>query len=115
MHHITQIKTALGISGVKTDCFPWCNLGETDSTQIDLVIERADRITNICEMKYTDHPFSISKDYDISLLKKRDIFQKKTGTKQALKLVLISAMGLSGVAHTEHISNVITLDDLFEH
>lgn len=114
MQHIDQIKSALGISGVKTDCFPWINSAQKESTQIDLVIERADKITNICEMKCTDHPFTMSKEYDAALLKKRDIYQQKTGTKQALKIVLVSAMGLSGVAHTEHISSVITLDDLFE-
>ncbi len=114
MQHIDQIKKALGISGVKTNCFPWINPGQEESAQIDLVIERADKVTNICEMKCTDHPFNMSKEYDTSLLRKRDIYQKKTGTKQALKIVLVSAMGLSGVAHTEHISNVITLDDLFE-
>ena len=114
MHHVDQIKAALGISGVKTEVFPWMNLEQKDSVQIDMVIERDDKITNICEMKYTDQPFSMTKEYDAALLKKRDVFQEKTGTKNALKIVLISAMGLSGVAHTEHISEVITMEDLFE-
>lgn len=65
-------------------------------------------------VKYTDHPFIMTKDIDLSLIKKRDIYQQKTGTKDAFKIVLISAMGISGAAHTEHISNVITMDDLFE-
>lgn len=65
-------------------------------------------------MKCTDQPFVMTKDADISLLRKRDIFKEKTGTKNTIKIVLVSAAGLSGVAHTEHISDVITLDDLFE-
>lgn len=114
MFHISQIKKALGISGVKTSSYPWINLSQKDCVQIDLVIERADKITNICEIKYTDHPFIMTKDVDLSLIRKRDIYQQNTGTKDALKIVLISAMGISGTAHTEHISNVITMDDLFE-
>ena len=112
--HIAQIKKALGISGVKTSSFPWSNLEQKDNVQIDLVIERADKITNICEIKCTEHPFVMTKDEDLSLIRKRDIYQRKTGTKDALKLIMISAMGISGTAHTEHISNVITMDDLFE-
>ena len=65
-------------------------------------------------MKYTDKPFSVSKDYDSDLLRKRDIFKEKTGTKNALKIVLVSVNGLAGTANTEHISEVITLDDIFE-
>ena len=79
-----------------------------------MVIERDDKITNLCEMKCTDQPFVMTKEYDLSLLRKRDIFKEKTGTKNSIKVVLVSATGLSGVAHTEHISNVITMDDLFE-
>ena len=113
MHHIRQIKTALGIAGVNTSCFPWANFSEKDSVQIDMVIERADKITNICEMKCTDQPFVMSREYDIALLKKRDIYREKTASKNALKIVLVSAMGIAGVAHTEHISAVVNMDDLF--
>ena len=113
MRHIQQIKAALGISGVKTKSFPWTNPEQDDSVQIDLVIERDDRITDICEIKCTDRPFSVSGEYDLALIKKRDIFKEKTGTGNALKLVLISSAGIAGTAHTEHISDVITIDDLF--
>lgn len=113
MHHIPQIKNALGIANVKTKCYPWLNPGQEESVQIDLVIERDDRITNLCEIKYTEQPFSISKEYDMSLIKKKDIFQKKTGTKNALKIVMLSAYGIAGTANTDHISELITIDDLF--
>lgn len=114
LNHIPQIKKALGIAGVKTNTFQWANFGEADSVQIDLVIERADNITNICEMKYTNSPFVMKKEYELSLLNKVAVFREKTDTDKALKIVLVSAAGISGVAHTEHISEVITLDDLFE-
>ena len=113
MQHVPQIKNALGISGVRSDYYPWAGSTVDESAQIDLVIERDDNITNICEMKYTDKPFSMTKEYDAALLKKRDIFQTKTETTNALKIVLISVSGLAGVAHTEHISDVVTMDDLF--
>ena len=113
VHHISQIKAALGISGVKTKCYPWVNPNQEESVQIDLVIERDDKITDLCEMKCTEQPFTVSKEYDRQLLRKRDIFREKTGSKNALKIVLVSANGVAGTAHTEHISEVITMDDLF--
>ena len=111
-----SIKSVLGIRGVRTECYPWYNSDDQkkDRVQIDMVIERADRITNLCEMKYTNKPFSIDASYEQQLLKKRDVFKEKTGTSDALKIILISAKGLTGTAYTSLISEVITLEDLFD-
>ena len=114
MHHVDRIKSVLGISGVKTFHYPWASTEAGREAQIDLVIERDDRITDLCELKYTDRPFSISKEYEQNLLKKRDLFREITNTRQTLRIVLISAAGVAGTAHREHISDIITLDDLFE-
>ena len=111
-----RIKAALGISGVKTECYPWYNSEDKidERVQIDMIIERADMITNLCEIKYTNKPFVIDASYEQQLLKKRDVYKEKTGTSQALKIIIISAKGLSGTKHTSYIADVITLDDLFE-
>ncbi len=52
--------------------------------------------------------------YERQLIRKRDVFKKKTGTSHALKIVMVSAKGLSGIAYTSYVSDTITLDDLFE-
>lgn len=111
-----SIKSTLGISGVKTECYSWYNSEDdkNERVQIDMVIERADKITNLCEIKYTNEPFEIDASYEQQLIRKRDVFKKKTGTSQELKIVMISAKGLSGKAHTSYISDIITLDDLFK-
>ena len=80
IQHVDDIKRALGISGVKTNCYTWNNLGSEDSAQIDLVIERADNITDICEIKYTDAAFTMDKSYEEKLLHKRDVFKNVTKT-----------------------------------
>ena len=87
---------------------------KNNKAQIDIVIERADNITNLCELKYTDEPYIMTDEADKALINKRDTFKEMTETRQSLRLVLISAQGLSGTAHTDHIAEVITLDDLFE-
>lgn len=107
--HIGQIKKALGISGVETKEFSWV----CDNAQIDLVIERADKITNLCEVKCTDSAYVVSADYEKELINKKSVFKDMTNTKNATKITLISAKGTSGTAHMGHISEVLTLDDLF--
>ena len=113
LYHLDAIKSALGISGVHTSCFPWVSDQTKDGAQIDLVIERADNLTNICEMKFTDHPFSMTRETERDLLHKINVYREETGTKHALKLTLITSCGLAGTAYTERISRTLTLDDLF--
>ena len=115
-NNLDSIKNALGISGVKTECYPWYNSEDKkdERVQIDMIIERADMITNLCEIKYTNKPFTIDAAYEQQLLRKRDVYKEKTGTTHALKIIMISAKGLSGTTHTSYIADVITLDDLFE-
>ena len=114
MYHIQEIKKCLGITGVETKEYPWISEKLQGGAQIDLVIERRDQITDLCEIKYTDQPFQITADYEYSLFNKVQVFRDETKSKQALKIVLISSEGLSGTAHRERIAHVITLNDLFD-
>ena len=47
-------------------------------TQVDLVIDRADQCMNLCEIKYSNDLFVISKDYERELRGKKTIFIEKT-------------------------------------
>ena len=114
LYHIEQIKKALGISGVKTNEYSWIGNTKVGGAQIDLVIERDDGITNICEEKYTDSALSISYEYELNLLNKIELYKQETKTKQSLKLVMICAEDIKGSAHTEHITRTLTLNDLFD-
>ena len=114
LYHIDQIKKVLGISGVKTNEYSWISRQKEGGAQIDLVIERADGIINLCEEKFTDTAFSIGSKEEEELLNKIEVFKQETKTKHALKLVMISAEGIKGTSHTEHITRVLTLDDLFD-
>ena len=114
LFHIEQIKRALGISGVNTNEYSWISSRKEGGAQIDLVIERDDGIVNLCEEKFTDTAFSISSEYEEDLLKKIELYKQETKKKHAIKLVMISAEGIKGSAHTEHITRVLTLDDLFD-
>ena len=53
--HQNQIKKALGISGMATSISTWRSKEDKENNihgaQIDMIIERADRMIHLCEMK----------------------------------------------------------------
>ena len=114
--HIKQIKKKLGVSGVLTQEASWFLTGndEQKGTQIDMLIDRNDRIINICEMKFSVNEFEIDKEYQENLINKIESFRKTTGTKKTLQLTFISTFGVKKNMYSSKIQRQIILDDLFE-
>ncbi len=117
LKHIDAITKALGLDHIHFYCGDWRyvpdkNIGE--GAQIDLVFDRDDDCITLCEIKHTDKPYLITKEYAVKLEKKASIFEEKTGIKKQLLWCLISS---SGVSRNEYfnklISNEVTLKDLF--
>ncbi|MGM9868782.1 MAG: ATP-binding protein [Sodaliphilus sp.] len=112
--HINQIRKALGISGIAGDVCSWTYRGREQSAQIDLVIDRADRAIDLCEMKYSDHPFELKKDYVEWLRSRRDLFREVTGTNKSLRLTLIASSGIKQNMYASSIQGRLSSDDLFQ-
>ncbi len=93
-YHVQQIKKALGIAGVLTQTSTWRSKKKQDGAQIDLVIDRRDHVTNLCEIKFSIIPFTISKRYADQLMQKISAFREETKTNKALHLTIITAKGL---------------------
>ncbi|MDY6322177.1 MAG: ATP-binding protein [Succinivibrio sp.] len=110
LRHIDQIKKKLGIGHILTDVCSWQNA----QAQIDLVIERDDHTINLCEMKYSDSPYVISKAYLNQFEARRDLFRESTRTKKALQLTVVSPYGIKPNAQAKKIQGIVTLDDLFK-
>lgn len=86
-----------------------------NGAQIDLLFDRRDEVITICEIKFTSKPFVIDKKYASELLRKKDIFVKKTRTKKQILIAMISAENISDTLYADElISGVVTLDDLME-
>lgn len=114
--HLAQIKNALGISGVFTTSSSFHHKGAEGmrGCQIDLVIDRDDRVINLCEMKWTLEEYIINKAYAAELRQKVALFKHYTGTKKQVFLTLISTFGLLKNEHGASIvSKSLLLDDLF--
>ena len=85
----------------------------TTGVQIDLLIERADRVVNVCEVKYSRHPFVIDKNCDRQLRSKAGTFADVTKTRSAVHLTMITSNGLSHTGYWGTVQSEVTLDDLF--
>ena len=111
--HIGQVKKAIGISAMLTDISSWRGESDSGKAQIDLVIDRRDRVTNICEIKFSINDFVIDKEYEGRLRNKMSIFKAATNTKSAVQLVMITTFGVKQNSHSGIVSANVTMDHLF--
>ena len=116
--HIDQIKKKLGISGILTNEYAWRCLPDESSgkqgVQIDLLIDRNDGIIDVCEMKYSNEPYTITSDYAEELARKRNVLVSTTGTKKAIHSIMVTTDGLRRNEYWGDIQAEVQLDDLYE-
>ena len=111
--HLPQVKRKLGIAGVLTNTASWRSNEEGNGAQIDLLIERNDKVINLCEMKYVHEPFVIDKKQDENLRNKRGSFRYETKTRKAIHLTMITTYGVKHNEYWGNIQSEVTMDDLF--
>ena len=78
-----------------------------------MVIERADRVLNLCEMKFCSDDFKVDADDDRDLRHKMAVFAEETQTRYSLHLTLVTTYGLANSPYQSRFQNVITMDDQF--
>ena len=115
LQHIPQIKTALGIAGVQTNVCSWFSRGteERRGAQIDLVMQRADGFTDICEMKHSASVFTIDNEYAKDLQNKLEAYHQLSKDKRALHLVMVTTNGVARNSNCNMVQNEVTMDHLF--
>ncbi len=104
--HIKSIKKALGIGAIYTEHSAWryVSKSEEKGCQIDLLIDRADRCMNICEIKFSNKEYIITKKYAEELDYKRRAFLQKSNTNKTLFLTMITTYG---IMNNDYASNLI--------
>lgn len=113
MAHIQEIKQALHIDGISTLCYSWRSKATTPAAQIDIIIERADRIVNLCEVKYSYDTYELDKEEYDRICHRRKAFTQETGTRHTPWLTLITTEGLARGKYSDMIQSQVTLDQLF--
>ena len=113
-NHISQIKNALGISGVKTTQSAWSKRGDDEEgAQIDLLISRADNIVNLCEIKFYNDLFTVDGDYYRVMMRRQSLLEPYLKRGMGIHNTLITTFGLFRNKYSGVFTNVVTLDELF--
>lgn len=118
LKHITSLKQALGLAAVQTASSKWKYSPKADEggfgAEIDLVIDRADRCINLCEMKFCNDSFVIDKAYAEQLRRKKACFTTVTDTRKAVFTTLVTTFGAKqNPAFLSAVDQQVTMDSLF--
>ena len=114
LKHHRQIEQALGIAGVTTSIYSWIVSDEDEKAQIDLIIKRADRVINVCEMKFYDGDYTMKKkDYE-DMERRVRVFRSVNNIRHAIHPVLVTTYGLKQNQYSSIFQNIVTLEDLFK-
>ncbi len=115
--HLPQVSKALKLSPTAIpDTWRYAprKSSREQGAQIDLLFDRDDDSITICEIKYSDKPFIITKEYAQKLQQKLEIFKKTIRTNKQLFIAMIAPYGVKKNTYSEELlSGVVTLDDLF--
>ena len=115
--HVRQIKQALGIAGVSSRIYSWRVKDDPvygSGTQIDMVIDRADQIVNLCEMKFSATEYAIDKSDDESFRHKVARFSATQKGHKAVHTTLVAPFGIKPNLYRHSVQHVVTAGDLFE-
>ncbi len=114
--HIEAVKLALGISGIYTETSSYTHKGDETSEgfQFDMLIDRADRAINLCEIKFYNDDFTLTDEFATYLRQRRERFKVITKTKKAVFNTLITTYGVKHSKSSQaQIDHVITMNKLF--
>jgi uncharacterized protein len=106
LQHINEIKRSLMLTTIKCNVSSFIYKGDTynEGFQIDLLIERADNVINICEIKYYNKPFVMDRKYYQQIKNRLTHFQEIAGNKTVIHFTMITS---NGVLHNEYHNELV--------
>jgi hypothetical protein len=82
--------------------------------QIILLIDRNDYTINICEMKYSEAAYAVTKSYAEDLRREKEVFKGETKTRKTVFITMITSFGVQTNLHsTGLVDNQLGMDALF--
>ena len=115
LKHTAEIKKALGIAGVFSTTSTFYHKGAEGMAgcQVDLLIDRNDKVINLFEIKWSNTEFVITKAYATELRIKMSLFKHYSQTKKQVFFTFMSTYGVVKNDNWGMIDKELSLDDLF--
>jgi uncharacterized protein len=115
--HKKEIVKALGLSGINTST-SYLNVKDENNkmlSQIDMLIERADNALNLCEIKFSNDVYKLSKAEHDNIKKKVFYLQEKLNRRKSIFPTMITTFGCEkNMYYLGLITNQVSLEALFE-
>jgi uncharacterized protein len=115
-HHKKEIVKALGISGIQTTT-SYLNIKDDTgkmTAQIDMLIERADNAISLCEIKFANDVYTLTKAEADNIRKKMFYLQGQLKRRKSIFPVMITTFGCDKNMHyLGLITNQLDMDSLF--
>lgn len=111
--HVRQIIRGLRLDTIRHEYYAWRSQTSQPAVQIDLVIDRADGIVTICEMKYSKDDYTLNEKEYRNIIRRMENFQKETGHKGGVQVSIVTTYGLHENMYSEISPVPITMDKLF--
>lgn len=81
--------------------------------QIDMLIDRADKVINVCEMRFWSQPYAMTAKDEADIERRVEALTRETGTDKNVIVTLVTTKGLERNEHAECVQRVVTLGELF--
>lgn len=81
--------------------------------QINLVLNRADNIVNLVEMKFSTRPFIIDKAYAETLQSRQWLFEAEAKTRKSCQQIMLTTYGLQRNQYSDIVWKSLDMNDLF--
>ncbi|MBQ7243047.1 MAG: ATP-binding protein [Bacilli bacterium] len=113
--HLDAIRFSLGIYAMDYQSYGFDSKADEENSgaQVDLVIERKDKVLHLCEMKFSRYEFEIDSDYMKDLENKMNALSSRIGKLSSVQLTFITVAGLKQNSNSNYVNQVLTIDHLF--
>jgi uncharacterized protein len=112
--HIPQLLSALGIAGIGVEVSSWKSKKSENGAQIDLVLDRADGVVNLIEVKFGQTEYEITKSYEQNIRNKVSVFKNENKLNKAVFVGFVTVYGLKENMYFYSVQHNIKLNDLFQ-
>jgi uncharacterized protein len=116
LQHTEQIKKTLKIDGINTNIGSWHHKGndEMHGGQIDLLIDRDDKVITVCELKYYNAKLILTKDMNQKMRNRMASFKHFSQTTKSIFPAIITPHGVHNNKYTNELTqSIVTLENLF--
>ena len=114
LSHIAEIKQTLHLDTIWCEYYAWRSRETTPAAQIDLLLDRADGIITICEMKYSKTMYVVNKDEYNKMMNRISAFVAETRWTKGVQMVMVTTVGLKKNMYSSEFSGkTVCLNDLF--